>query len=267
MTGPLLSVHDLTKHFPVKGGTVRAVDGVSFEVATGGSFGIVGESGCGKTTIARMLVRLTDPTAGQIVVEGRDITRLNRRALRSIRPRVQIVFQDPSGSLNPRHTIGQIVAMPMRVGGIRPPAGVRAQVRDLLAMVGLNPDHEGRYPHEFSGGQRQRVGIARALAGDPRLIVADEPVSSLDASVQAQIINLMRALQRDLGVSFVLISHDLAVVRQLCHRVAVMRQGVFVEAGDRAQVFGDPRHPYTRLLLAAVPGADPTRRAIHGPGS
>jgi len=267
MTEPLLSVRDLVKHFPVKGGTVRAVDGVSFEVAAGHSVGIVGESGCGKTTIARMLVRLTDASAGCIVFEGRDITQLGRRRWRSVRPRIQIVFQDPSGSLNPRQTVGRIVAMPMRVNGIRPPGGRQARVRDLLAMVGLNPDHDERYPHEFSGGQRQRIGIARALAGDPRLIVADEPVSALDVSVQAQIINLLRSLQRDLGVSFVLISHDLAVVRQLCHRVAVMHRGVFVEAGDRAQIFGDPHHPYTRRLLAAVPGGGPPRTRTQEQGS
>ena len=229
--------------------------------AAGHSVGIVGESGCGKTTIARMLVRLTEPSAGRIVFEGRDITHLRRHGLRSVRPRIQIVFQDPAGSLNPRQTVGRIVAMPMRFNGISPPGGRQARVRDLLAMVGLNPDHDERYPHEFSGGQRQRIGIARALAGDPRLIVAGEPVSSLDVSVQAQIINLLRSLQRDLGVSFVLISHDLAVVRQLCQRVAVMHRGVFVEVGDRAQIFGDPQHAYTRRLLAAVPGAAPPRMA------
>jgi peptide/nickel transport system ATP-binding protein len=266
MTASLVSAQGLVKDYPVRGGMVRAVDGVSFEVEAGRSFGIVGESGCGKTTIARMLVRLTDPSAGRIVFDGRDITRLHRRALRSIRPRIQIVFQDPTASLNPRQTVGRIVAMPMRVNGIRPPGGVPARVRDLLAMVGLNPDHDRRYPHEFSGGQRQRIGIARALAGDPRLIVADEPVSSLDVSVQAQIINLLRSLQRDLAVSFILISHDLAVVRQLCDRVAVMHGGVFVESGDRAQIFADPRHPYTRTLLAAVPAADPKHLAVHEPG-
>jgi peptide/nickel transport system ATP-binding protein len=249
---PLLSVQGLTKEFPTRHGSIRAVDGVSFEVPAGRSFGIVGESGSGKTTIARMLVRLTDPTAGRIRYEGRDVTHLGRRALRADRPSVQVVFQDPSGSLNPRQTVRQIVAMPMRVNGIRPAGGVGARVRDLLAMVGLNPDHDERYPHEFSGGQRQRIGIARALAGDPRLIVADEPVSSLDVSVQAQIINLLRSLRRDLGVSFVLISHDLAVVRRLCDRVAVMHGGVFVETGDRDRIFDAPQHAYTVRLLAAA---------------
>jgi peptide/nickel transport system ATP-binding protein len=258
---PLLAVHDLVKDYRTRSAPVRAVDGVSFRVAAGESFGIVGESGSGKTTIARMLVRLADPTSGNILLGGRDITRLRPRALRTIRPRIQIVFQDPAGSLNPRQTVAQIVAMPIRVNRIRPPQGVRARVRELLELVGLSPDHDQRYPHEFSGGQRQRIGIARALAAEPGLIVADEPVSSLDVSVQAQIINLLRALQRELAVSFVLISHDLAVVRTLCPQVAVMHRGVFVEIGDRAQIFTTPQHPYTARLLAAVPAGRKLRES------
>ncbi|HZM66159.1 MAG TPA: oligopeptide/dipeptide ABC transporter ATP-binding protein [Nakamurella sp.] len=254
MTSALLSVEGLTKHFPVRGGgVVRAVDGVDFQVRSGEALGLVGESGCGKTTTGRMLVRLLEPTAGRIVFEGRDITHLRRSALRPLRRQLQMIFQDPYGSLNPRHTVGRIVAMPMQVNGIRPPGGLKNRVRELLETVGLNPEHYNRYPHEFSGGQRQRVGIARALALRPKLIVADEPVSALDVSIQAQVITLLRELQADLGLAFVFITHNLAVVRHFCHRVAVMYLGKIVEIGDRGDIFQTPQHPYTRALLSAIP--------------
>jgi peptide/nickel transport system ATP-binding protein len=258
VTDALLEVTGLVKHFPVRGGlrtagTVRAVDGVDFAVPPGETLGLVGESGCGKTTTGRMLVRLLEPTGGRIVFEGRDITHARRGALRPLRQDLQIIFQDPYASLNPRHTVGKIVAMPLVVNGIKPPGGVRNRVRELLEIVGLNPEHYNRYPHEFSGGQRQRIGVARALALRPKLIVADEPVSALDVSIQAQVINLLRELQRELGLAFVFIAHDLAVVRHFCHRIAVMYLGKIVETGDRAAIYERPAHPYTRALLSAIP--------------
>jgi peptide/nickel transport system ATP-binding protein len=257
-TGNLLEVHDLTKHFAVRGGllgtkaAVRAVDGVSLNVKPGETVGLVGESGCGKTTFGRMLVGLIEPTAGQILFEGRDITK--RRSKRD-RQDIQIIFQDPYSSLNPRHTVGKIVAMPMVVNGINPPGGVRKRVQELLELVGLNPEHYNRFPHEFSGGQRQRIGVARALALKPKLIVADEPVSALDVSIQAQVINLLRELQREMDLAFVFIAHDLSVVRHFCERVGVMYLGKLVEVGTREQIYGNPAHPYTRALLSAVPDA------------
>ena len=257
-TEPLLSVRGLTKHFPVRDGlrgrgAVRAVDGLDFDVRPGETLGLVGESGCGKTTTGRMLVRLLEPTSGSIMFAGRDITRAGRRDLRDLRQDLQIIFQDPYASLNPRHTVGRIVAMPLQVNGITPPGGVKRRVQELLELVGLNPEHYNRYPHEFSGGQRQRVGIARALALKPKLIVADEPVSALDVSIQAQVINLLRGLQRDLDLAFVFIAHDLAVIRHFCHRVAVMYLGTIVEIGDRNAIYTRPQHPYTRALLSAIP--------------
>ncbi len=250
---PLLRVRGLTRHFPVRGGLLRAVDGLDFEVRAGETLGLVGESGCGKSTTGRLLVRLLEPTGGRIEFAGQDISHVGRRALRPLRPQMQIIFQDPYASLNPRHTAGQIIAMPLRVNRITPPGGTRARVWELMELVGLDPAHDNRYPHEFSGGQRQRVGIARALATGPRLVVADEPVSALDVSVQAQVVNLLRRLQRELGLAFVLISHDLAVVRHVCQRIAVMYLGRIVEIGDRDDICRRPQHPYTRALLSAVP--------------
>lgn len=256
---PLLKVEGLTKHYPVRGGlfgtkqVVRAVENVSFDVRPGESLGLVGESGCGKTTTGRMLVRLLESTSGKITFEGEDITHAKGTRLRNLRQDIQIIFQDPYSSLNPRHTVGKIVAMPLQVNGINPPGGVKKRVQELLDTVGLNPEHFNRYPHEFSGGQRQRIGIARALALKPKLIVADEPVSALDVSIQAQVINLLRRLQKDLGLSFVFIAHDLAVVRHFCERVAVMYRGKMVEIGTREEIYERPSHPYTRALLSAVP--------------
>ncbi|MFD6652687.1 ABC transporter ATP-binding protein [Micromonospora chalcea] len=255
---PLLSVRGLTKHFPVRQGlratgAVRAVDGLDFDVRPGETLGLVGESGCGKTTTGRMLVRLLEPTSGSIMFAGRDITHGGRRELRALRQDLQLIFQDPYASLNPRHTVGRIVAMPLQVNRITPPGGVKKRVQELLELVGLNPEHYNRYPHEFSGGQRQRIGIARALALKPKLIVADEPVSALDVSIQAQVINLLRDLQRDLDLAFVFIAHDLAVIRHFCHRVAVMYLGKIVEIGDRDDIYTRPQHPYTRALLSAIP--------------
>jgi peptide/nickel transport system ATP-binding protein len=254
VTEPLLLVEALTKHFPVRGGgLLKAVDGVDFRIQQGGALGLVGESGCGKTTIGRMLVRLLEPTSGRIVFDGRDISHLRRAELRPLRRELQIIFQDPYASLNPRHTVGRIVAMPLQVNRIRPTGGLQKRVQELLELVGLNPEHYNRYPHEFSGGQRQRIGIARSLAVQPKLIVADEPVSALDVSIQAQIMALLRRLQAELNVAFVFITHDLAVVRHFCPEVAVMYLGRIVEIGDRVDIFEHPQHPYTRALLSAIP--------------
>jgi ABC-type oligopeptide transport system ATPase subunit len=247
---PLVEVRDLVKEFDGE----RAVDGVSFDVAAGEPFGIVGETGSGKTTTARMIARLIDPTAGTIRFAGRDVASLSRSEAKAFRRELAMVFQDPYSSLNPRKTVGSIVAEPFAVHGLHAGRGERRRaVQELMERVGLNPEHYNRLPHEFSGGQRQRVGVARALALGPRLIIADEPVSALDVSIQAQILNLLRELQRDLGLTLLLISHDLSVVRYMCDRVAVMRDGRIVEQAPVADLFERPAHDYTRTLLGSIP--------------
>ncbi|NYI04783.1 ABC transporter ATP-binding protein [Allostreptomyces psammosilenae] len=267
MTGtPILRVHDLVKHFPVRQGLplarptawVRAVDGVSFDLARGETLGLVGESGCGKSTLARLLLAAQRPTSGTVTFDGRDVFALGRRELRALRRRVQMVLQDPYTSLNPRMTVADIVGEPFEIHPEVAPRGQRrARVRELLELVGLDPDHAGRYPHQFSGGQRQRVGIARALALRPDVVVCDEPVSALDVSVQAQVMNLLADLQAELGLSYVFIAHDLAAVRHISDRVAVMYLGRIVEIGDADRIYDHPTHPYTQALLSAVPVPDP----------
>lgn len=256
---PLLSVRDLTMTFPGRRGRsapVRAVDGVSFDVAAGETLGLVGESGCGKSTTGRMIVRLLEPTSGTIAYDGRDISRLRQRELKPLRKELQMVFQDPHSSLNPRQTVARIIADPLLTQGASA-ASARARAVELMELVGLIPEHVDRYPHEFSGGQAQRIGIARALATGPRLIVADEPVSALDVSVQAQIVHLLERLRRELGIACLFIAHDLSVVKRVCDRVAVMYLGRIVEVGDKERVYAAPAHPYTRALLSAVPLPDP----------
>ncbi|MGK5728230.1 ABC transporter ATP-binding protein [Streptomyces sp. URMC 124] len=260
---PLLVAENLTKHFPVRGGfpvrrtvgAVRAVDGIDLTVRAGESFGLVGESGCGKSTTGRLLTRLLEPSAGRIRYRGRDITHAGRRELAPVRSEIQMIFQDPYASLNPRQTVGRIVSGPMEIHGVEPPGGREARVRELLETVGLSPEHYNRFPHEFSGGQRQRIGVARALALNPKIVVADEPVSALDVSIQAQVVNLLQSLQRELGIAFLFIAHDLAVVRHFSQRVAVMYLGRIVETGSRDDIYRRPRHPYTHALLSAVPEA------------
>ncbi|MDI6517584.1 dipeptide ABC transporter ATP-binding protein [Streptomyces coelicoflavus] len=259
----LLDVSGLTKHFPIKGGfpisrtvgAVRAVDGLDFTVGAGESLGLVGESGCGKSTTGRLITRLLEPTGGKVVYQGQDITHAGRRALAPIRSEIQMIFQDPYASLNPRQTVGKIIAGPMEINNINPAGGRENRVRELLEIVGLNPEHFNRFPHEFSGGQRQRIGVARALALNPKLIVADEPVSALDVSIQAQVVNLLQKVQQELGIAFLFIAHDLAVVRHFSQRVAVMYLGKIMEIADRDDLYENPRHPYTRALLSAVPEA------------
>jgi oligopeptide/dipeptide ABC transporter ATP-binding protein len=254
----LVEVTNLTKRFAVKQGVfargtaqVHAVEDVTLTVRAGETLGIVGESGCGKSTTARLMLRLLEPTDGSVVFEGRDITHLSQRTLRPMRRDMQMIFQDPYSSLNPRKTVGQIVGAPFAIHGIK--GDTRTRVRELLERVGLSPEHYNRYPHEFSGGQRQRIGVARALALQPKLIVCDEPVSALDVSIQAQVLNLLRSLQKDFNLTFVFISHDLSVIRQIADRIAVMYLGHVVELGSGESIYEQPKHPYTAALLSAVP--------------
>ncbi len=256
----LLDAAGLVKHFKTSGGIVRAVDGVSFQLARGETLALVGESGCGKSTTARLVLRLIEPTIGAVRFEGEDITHMAAAPLRRLRRRMQIVFQDPFASLNPRMTVGATIEEPLGIHGVGDRAARRARVAELLDLVGLAPEYAGRYPHEFSGGQRQRIGIARALALEPALVVCDEPVSALDVSVQAQVVNLLRDLQARLGLSYLFIAHDLAVVKHMADRVAVMYLGRIVETGPRDDLFASPRHPYSRALLAAIPRPDPHRK-------
>jgi oligopeptide/dipeptide ABC transporter ATP-binding protein len=263
---PLIEVRDLEKHFPLRKGiifqkqvgAVRAVDGISFDVLEGETLGLVGESGCGKSTTARLITRLLEPTGGSIVYHGKDIAHLGRAELKPMRRDMQMIFQDPYSSLNPRKTVGTIIGEPFIIHKLERDEGKRKKlVQELMDVVGLNPEHYNRFPHEFSGGQRQRIGVARAIALKPKLLVADEPVSALDVSIQAQIINLLAELQRELGLTIIFIAHDLSVVRHVCDRIAVMYLGKVVELADAQQLFDHPRHPYTGALLSAVPVPDP----------
>jgi oligopeptide/dipeptide ABC transporter ATP-binding protein len=265
---PLLSVEDLTVWFPVRGsgllrrqgGEVRAVDGVSFDVQRGETLGLVGESGCGKSTVGLALLRLEEPTSGRVTFDGQDVTDLDKQDLRTLRRRVAMIFQDPFASLNPRRSIGDSIAEPLEIHGLHTGKQPRAKrVGECLELVGLNPDFRNRYPHEFSGGQRQRIGIARALACEPDFVVCDEPIASLDVSIQAQVMNLMERLQAELGLTYLFIAHDLSAVQHLSDRIAVMYLGRIVEIADRRALYEEPKHPYTRALLSAVPIPDPKR--------
>jgi peptide/nickel transport system ATP-binding protein len=264
----ILRVTDLRTYFPVRSrgiiprtiGQVMAVDGISFSLEAGATLGLVGESGCGKTTAGRTVLRLVRPTSGKIELDGQDITNLSAKELVPLRRKAQIIFQDPYNALNPRQTVGAIIEAPFRIQGVVPPGGVRKATQELMERVGLNPEHYNRYPNEFSGGQRQRIGIARAIALRPKLIVCDEPVSALDVSIQAQILNLLRDLQDEFGVAYLFIAHDLAVVRQISERVAVMYLGHIMETAPRKIIYSQPLHPYTHSLLSAVPIPDPERQ-------
>ncbi|MEU7610688.1 dipeptide ABC transporter ATP-binding protein [Micromonospora sp. NPDC049204] len=269
MSENILEVNDLVKHYPVTQGVVfkktvgqvKAVDGVSFGLRAGETLGVVGESGCGKSTLARVLMNLEKPTAGNVVYKGQDISKLSGGALRRLRRQIQLVMQDPYTSLNPRMTVGDLLGEPFEIHPeVAPKGSRRAKVRELLDLVGLNPEHINRYPHQFSGGQRQRIGIARALALRPEIIVCDEPVSALDVSIQAQVMNLLERLQGEFGLSYIFIAHDLSVVRHLSDRVAVMYLGKIVEIGTEDEIYERPTHPYTQALLSAVPVPDPTQR-------
>jgi oligopeptide/dipeptide ABC transporter ATP-binding protein len=261
MPAPLLEVKDLVMHFPVKSrgvvartvGHVKAVDGVSFTLEAGQSLGLVGESGCGKTTTGRLVTRLYKPTSGQILFEGEDIAQASPGRLKPLRRDIQMIFQDPYTSLNPRQTVGSIIGAPLEIHNLVPKNKRLARVQELLEIVGLNPEHYNRYPHEFSGGQRQRIGIARALTLQPKVLVADEPVSALDVSIQAQVINLMQDLQREFNIAFLFIAHDLAIVRHFCPEIAVMYLGKIVEKAPREELYTAPKHPYTKALLSAAP--------------
>ncbi len=264
----ILRVTDLHTYFPVRSrgliprtiGQVKAVDGVDFGIPHGETLGLVGESGSGKTTVARSVLLLVRPTSGKVEIDGLDITKLNPGHLMPIRRKAQMIFQDPYNALNPRHTVGAIVSAPFRVQGITPPGGVKAAVQEIMERVGLNPEHYNRYPAEFSGGQRQRIGIARAIALRPKLVICDEPVSALDVSIQAQILNLLRDLQKEFGIAYLFVAHDLAVIRQVSHRVAVMYLGHIVETASREVIYSIPLHPYTHSLLSAMPVPDPERQ-------
>jgi peptide/nickel transport system ATP-binding protein len=261
----ILKVTGLTKHFPImeggfwkrQTGAVRAVDGIDIEVRAGETLGLVGESGCGKSTAGRAMLRLLEPTAGRIEFEGQDITNLGRKEMVAMRRNLQMIFQDPYSSLNPRHTVGTIIGAPFDIQGVKPEGGVQRAVQNLMERVGLNPEHYNRYPNEFSGGQRQRIGIARAVALKPKVIVCDEPVSALDVSIQAQVLNLLDDIQDEFGISYVFVAHDLSVVRHISDRVAVMYLGRIMEVADQVTLYENSAHPYTHALLSAVPVADP----------
>ena len=266
-TGPLVRIEGLRKAFPIRAGVlqrtvaeVRAVDGVDFQIGRGETLGLVGESGCGKTTIGRLLLRLIEPTAGRIIFDGTDITALKGKDLQPYRRRMQIVFQDPFASLDPRQLVGDSIGEGLRIHGIGTPAERRTKVADMMDLVGLQPYHADRYPHEFSGGQRQRIGIARALVLEPEIIVCDEPVSALDVSIQAQVLNLLKSLQKELGLTYLFIAHNLGVVEHISDRVAVMYLGRVAELTNREQLYRDARHPYTMALMSAIPVPDPTLR-------
>ena len=261
----LLEVKNLTKNFTsrvrlgAEKSVVQAVSDISFNLTQGESLGLVGESGCGKSTTGRMIAKLIEPTSGQIIFNGKDITKFSEKEMKPIRGDIQMIFQDPFSSLNPRQTVGSIIGMPFKVNGIEPKQGLKPKVQELLEQVGLNPEHYNRFPHEFSGGQRQRIGIARAIALNPKLLICDEPVSALDVSIQAQILNLLNDLRRELNLSLIFIAHDLAVVRNFCDRVAVMYLGKLAEVGSGDEIFQHPHHPYSKALLSAVPVPNPLR--------